>query len=293
MAVLFDLARLFAGVALLAFAAYTDWRWRRAPNVLWVVMALVGVILLGIEAALDPAPWSARWPYLLPLAPLVILASDSDRVDLAAGVLALAGAGAAFYVGRATPEALTTQWPWLAAAPVFAAAMYAFYHFGLIAGGADAKALLALSTLAPFPLALAEGMPPLASPLSGAFVILGNSLLVFLVVPLTMLAWNVAHGDVRLPHAFLGVKREAGSVRKGHQWPMELVQADGTRKTRLFASRMSDQEVDEAFERVQALGAERVWVSPKIPFMIPLLGGFVLAFAAGDVLMWIIRAVLG
>lgn len=244
MAALLDLLRLMVGASLLSFAAYTDWKWRRAPNALWVVMALAGAVLLAAEIALDPGLVRARWPYLV-------------------------------FV------------------PAFAALVYGLWYVGLLAGGADAKALMALGLLVPFPLALGFGVPPLESPVPGAFAALSNSLLLFLAIPLSFLAWNVAHGDLRFPQVFLGVKRRADAVTRGHHWPMEVVDADGARRTRLFASRMSASEVEETFERVQALGAERVWVSPKIPFMIPLLGGFVLAFLAGDLLQAALRALLG
>lgn len=243
MAVLLDLARLFAGVTLLSFAAYTDWRWRRAPNALWVVMALVGLLLLAVEAALDWPGFVARWPYL------------------------------GFVAG-------------------FAVAIYAFWWLGLIAGGADAKALMALGVLLPFPLSFSDALPLWQGPMPASFTVLGNSLVLFLVIPLAMLAWNLAHGHARFPHAFLGVKREAAHVRRGHAWPMEVVDASGQRRTRLFASRMSDQEIDETFERVQALGQEKVWVSPKIPFMIPLLAGFLAAFTLGDILLALMREVM-
>jgi preflagellin peptidase FlaK len=139
---------------------------------------------------------------------------------------------------------------------------------------------------------LSESMPPLASPVPGAFAVLSNSLLLFLVIPLAFLVWNVAHGHLRFPHLALGVKRRAADVQRGHAWPMEIVDEEGKRTTRLFASRMSPQEIEEAFARVQSLGDEKVWVSPKIPFMIPLLGGFVLAFLVGDVLQAMLRALL-
>jgi preflagellin peptidase FlaK len=242
---LLDLLRLFVGATLLAFAAYTDWRWRRAPNVLWVVMAAVGLVALAAQLAFDP----------------------QDAV----------GPG---------------RWPYLAAIPLFAAAMYAMWWFGLIAGGADAKALMALALLVPFPLALAEGVPPFAGPLPGAFTVLGDSLLLFLVIPLSFAVWNLAHGDARFPHLFLGLKRKAKDVRRGHAWPMEVVNEDGTRRTRLMASRMSDEEIEQTFERVQALGDEKVWVSPKVPFMVPLLLGFVAAFLVGDLLLALLRLAL-
>jgi preflagellin peptidase FlaK len=287
--VLLDLARLLLGVSVLAFASYTDWRWRRAPNALWAVLGGAGVLLLLVEALSDPAPWSARWPYLLGIPVVVFLLSDSDALDLIAGVLGLGGAAAVGVLARVAPEMLPARWPFLLAVPVFAAVIYLFYRFGLIAGGADAKALMALGTLAPFPLALAEGVPPLAGPLPGALTILTDSLLLFLLIPISLAIWNLAHGDARFPNLFLGVKRPARDVRQGHAWPMETVAEDGTRGTRLMASRMSEEEIAASFERIQALGDERVWVSPKIPFMIPLLAGFVCAFFAGDLLFALMR----
>lgn len=231
------------GASVLAFASYTDWRWRRAPNVLWLVIAGAGLALLGVEAVLDWRAFAARWPYLV-------------------------------------------------GAPVFIALIYGLWYFGLIAGGADAKALMAIALLAPFPLALGDGIPLLQAPVPGAFSVLGNSLILFLVIPIAFLVWNLAHGALRFPHLFLGIKRRAADVRRGHAWPMEIVDETGARKTKLFASRMSDSEIEETFDRVQALGDERVWVSPKIPFMIPMLAGYVSAYFVGDMMIGIMMRVL-
>ncbi|MFA5862167.1 MAG: A24 family peptidase C-terminal domain-containing protein [Candidatus Thermoplasmatota archaeon] len=291
--VLLDLLRLLVGATLLAFGATTDWFWRRAPNALWLVMASAGAMLILIEAVVDSAPWAARWPYLLALPVLLLLATESSWGDIAAAVLGLGGAALAFYAARSSPESLTTVWPYLAAIPIFAGVIYAFWYFGLIAGGADAKALMALAVLLPFPITLADGVPRFASVLPSAFTVLGNTLLFFLVIPLGMLVWNVAHGDVRFPHAFLGLKREARQAGAGHAWPMEVVDAEGKRSTRLFASRMSASEADEAIERIQALGNERVWVSPKIPFLVPMLLGFLAAFTLGDVMFALVDRALG
>jgi preflagellin peptidase FlaK len=238
-----DLLRLFTGATLLAFAAFTDWKWRRAPNVLWLVMAGIALALLAVQAALD-------WP---------------DFVS---------------------------KWPYLVGAPVFAAVIYGLWWVGLLAGGADAKALMAIALLLPFPLSFTEALPVWQSVLPGSFAVLGNGLLAFLLVPLGLLAWNLAHGDLRFPHLFVGVKRRAAEVHRGHQWPMEIVDATGARRTRLFASRMSSEEIAETFERVQALGDARVWVSPKIPFMLPLLAGFLLAFLAGDLMLGAMERIL-
>lgn len=243
MAPALDLVRLFAGVTILAFASYTDWQWRRAPNALWLVTVLVGLTVLAAEAALDWAGFLDRWPYLV-------------------------------FV------------------PGFAIVVYGLWWIGLIAGGADAKALMAMGFLVPFPVSLADNLPLFPGPVPAAFSVLGNSLLLFLVIPVALLLWNVLHGHVRLPHAVLGVTRPARSVGMGHDWPMETVDADGKRSSRFFASRMEQSEIDEQLERIRALGDQRIWVTPKIPFMVPMLGGFILTFVTGDVLTAIFRAVL-
>jgi preflagellin peptidase FlaK len=46
---LLNAIRLITGTLLLAYASYTDIKTRRAPNILWVIMAVVGVILLLIQ----------------------------------------------------------------------------------------------------------------------------------------------------------------------------------------------------------------------------------------------------
>lgn len=272
-------------MSVLAFASYTDWRWRRAPNLLWSILSIAGALFLAVEAWADPAPWSAKWPYLLPLTVVALLFSEATWSDVASLALGLLGSVLAIVAGLRAPETLTAAWPSLAIATLLAFALYGMWFLGLIAGGADAKALLACCVLLPFPIALTASLPLVPASVPGAFSVLGDSLVLFLVVPLGFLAWNLAHGDLRFPHLFLGVKRRAADVRRGFQWPMEVVDEQGARKTKLFASRMSDDEIETTFERVQSLGDERVWVSPKIPFMLPMLAGFLCAFFVGDLLM--------
>ncbi|HET6403626.1 MAG TPA: A24 family peptidase C-terminal domain-containing protein [Candidatus Thermoplasmatota archaeon] len=287
-----DVLRLFLGASVLAFASYTDWKWRRAPNVLWLLLSAAGVAFLAAEAFADAAPWSAKWPYLLPLSVVALLLSERTWSDVASVLAGVGGSALAVAAGLRAPELVAAAWPSLAVATLLAFGIYGMWYAGLIAGGADAKALLACCVLLPFPLALADGLPLLAAPVPGAFSVLGNSLVLFLVIPLGFLVWNAAHGDLRFPHLVLGVKRRAADVRRGHQWPMEVVDESGARRTKLFASRMTDEEVEATFERVQALGDERVWVSPKIPFMIPMLAGFLAAFFVGDLLMALLSRVV-
>lgn len=236
-----DFVRLFAGVTILAFASWTDWRWRRAPNVLWWILAGVGLAALAVDVAVDPQRARDGWGYLV-------------------------------------------------AIPVFAGVMYAFWWVGLIAGGADAKALMALAVLLPWPLAFGS-LPLLATPLPGSFTVLGDTLLAFLLVPLGLMFANFARGRFRLPHALLAWRIPIDQLGKTPAWPMERIE-DGKVRTKLFASRAPETPIDELTEELRKAGLTEVWVTPKVPFMIPLLVGFGLAFVAGDVLTTAISRLL-
>lgn len=235
-----DLVRLALGVGVLAFASWTDWNWRRAPNVLWTVVAVAGVVLLAVDLSVEPARL-AEWPYLV-VAPVV----------------------AGFF--------------WLA------------WRFRLIAGGADAKALMSFAVLLPFPLDLGA-LPIFPSLFPGSVAVLADSMLAFLLVPLGFAVWNVAHGSFRFPHVFLGRAIPVADVGRGHDWPMERVE-DGRVRTTWFAHRRSE-DPEALREALAKAGRSKTWVTPKVPFMLPLLVGFVAAFVAGDLLTWAIRRVLG
>lgn len=225
-----DAARLFVAVAVLGFASYTDWRWRRAPDALWWLTGGLGAVLLLAQALTDPG--TAR------------------------------------------------EWPLLVAAVVFAALSYGLYHLGLLAGGADAKALMALAVLFPLPLHLGA-FPLWPSPLPPAFAVLGNALLAFLAVPLALVALNLARRDLRWPHSVLGLRMDRDAARRAHVWPMEYVK-DGAVRTMLMPSRFLWE--DEDWDALRDAGVARPWVTPKVPFMVPLLIGVVAAAFAGDLL---------
>jgi archaeal preflagellin peptidase FlaK len=227
-----DAVRLFVGVSILAFASWTDWRWRRAPNILWIVMAASAAVLLALQIYFEPE--------------------------------------------------ILRQTFYLVFIPIFAGMMYAFYRVHLIAGGADMKALAALSLLLPFPVRLLPGLPIATSALPGSFATFGNALVAFLFLPLALLLWNATRGGVRLPHAFVAYRMPIDEVPRRHVWPHEIPDESGKLKFVMFPSRWEWEPSD--FETVKAAGVTHLWVTPKVPFMIPLLIGFVLTFFYGDAL---------
>ncbi len=236
-----DLVRLFLGATLLAFASWTDWEWRRAPNVLWVILLACALLLLGVDAVND-------W------------------------------------------DAMMDAWPYLAAAPVIALFFFGMWFAGLISGGADAKALMAIAFLLPFPLQL-DAWPLLPSIMPGSIAVLGNSLIAVLIVPLGLFAINAANRDFSFPRMFLGRRVPLDKLEELAAWPMERV-VDGKVRTAWFPGR-SEAPLDETIASLREAHVERVWITPKIPFMIPLLIGFIAAFIAGDLLMGAVAAAIG
>ncbi|MEM3342513.1 MAG: A24 family peptidase C-terminal domain-containing protein, partial [Thermoplasmata archaeon] len=65
-------------------------------------------------------------------------------------------------------------------------------------------------------------------------------------------------------------------------------------KTVYFArrERLSDEEEAEQYQRqldlLEAAGRKTVWITPQIPFMVPLLLGWVTAFVIGNIMFWFI-----
>jgi len=44
-----DTIRFIAGISILAYASYTDIKTRRAPNILWIILGGLGLVLLAVE----------------------------------------------------------------------------------------------------------------------------------------------------------------------------------------------------------------------------------------------------
>ena len=78
------------------------------------------------------------------------------------------------------------------------------------------------------------------------------------------------------------------SINKAREkfiWPLEKIK-DGKRK---FMYMPKDFDVEDELDEFEKLGIKEIWVTPKIPFMIPLLAGFIFAFIIGDILFAIMN----
>jgi len=232
-----NILRLITGTVLLAYASYTDVKTRRAANILWVIMGIVGIILLGIQ-------------YL--------------------------------------DEGFPNIW-YLVFIPIMIALMYLFFQMRLLFGGADAKALMALAILVPIqPLMFHEQLPVWKSFIPGSWIIFANATILFLLIPLSLLVYNIGKRNLKFPHCLLGYVITVEEAKQKFIWPLEKIK-DGKRKLMYMPKNF---DVDEELAEFEKQGITEIWVTPKIPFMIPLLIGFVMSFLLGDLLLQLVRVFL-
>ena len=71
-------------------------------------------------------------------------------------------------------------------------------------------------------------------------------------------------------------------------WPLEKIK-DGKRK---FVYMPKEFDVEKELAEFEKQGINDIWVTPKIPFMIPLLVGFITSFIIGDILFSLINSIL-
>ena len=76
------------------------------------------------------------------------------------------------------------------------------------------------------------------------------------------------------------------SIKKAREkfvWPLEKIK-DGKRK---FVYMPKNFDIENELKEFEKLDIHEIWVTPKIPFMIPLLAGFIAAFIIGDILFYL------
>lgn len=162
--------------------------------------------------------------------------------------------------------------------PIMIGLVYLLFQLRIIFGGADAKAIMAIAILAPlepsivgFPLVKGAFMP-------FSWTIFQNSLIMFLFIPLSLFVYNIFKGNAKFPNAFLGYMMDIKTAREKFVWPLERI-IDGKLK---FSYMPKEFDASKEFDKFEKEGIKNIWVTPKVPFMIPLLIGFIVSFILGD-----------
>ncbi|MDP2754109.1 MAG: A24 family peptidase C-terminal domain-containing protein, partial [Nitrospirota bacterium] len=172
-----------------------------------------------------------------------------------------------------------------------------------IFGGADAKSLIVLSIILPaYPNLQAFSYTfPLNKPIIDlfAFGIFGNAVLLTIVVPAGLAVYNIAKMGLHIDnplYIFIGYKAEISELANKH---IKLIQnfeaVNGEVK---FYFKRGGVEINEkVISELKTLSEkglikDEVWVTPGLPFMIPITLGFFVAIFYGDIIFELTKYLL-
>ncbi|MCZ7393487.1 MAG: prepilin peptidase [Candidatus Methanoperedens sp.] len=163
-------------------------------------------------------------------------------------------------------------------------------------GGADAKLLLVLSII--FPVYPTIGnVFPLIVPLNlFAFSVLGDAVTVAMIIPIGFAIYNLTKVGLSIDkpaYIFVGYKTKISKLANKRVWIIQdFEEVNGRIKSNYKRGGI---EIDEkAIAKLnnllkKGLIKDEVWVTPKLPFMIPLTLGFFIAISYGDLIFELIR----
>jgi preflagellin peptidase FlaK len=282
--------QLVCSLAILCYASVLDWRTRKVGNSLWLLLSALAMALMVARVAADEAPPE----YLLVLVPILAVLADVYGPSSESGGWTRALPVAAYAVAIATTVYLGYLWAddtyfaHLLTAPVMMMAVVVMYMLDIVRGGADAKALMALSIMFPFyphigrlPLVAADdAYAEVLFPFS--FVVLVTAAVIVAFAPVAFAVKNLAAGEFEMPYAFLGYKLDAGEAKSRKVWLMERME-DGVH--RRFTRPRREEDLPAEADRLVSAGHRRLWVTPKIPFIVPMTLGLAFTAVVGSFLV--------
>ncbi len=294
-----DIMRVVFGMAFLCIASYTDLKTRIVKNQVWMLMGFTGGVFLMLQLFLD----KKSWEFYLIFVPVAILFSSMfiEHEPLYNGgkktfnfkLFGLYLIGILVVIYQTYALSRETYFYQLLIIPILIIFFYVLYQLRILHGGADAKAMIAIAILVPFypdffsfpllqlsPERVASAME-LFFPF--AFLVLMNSVIFVVWVFLAFLIYNSTKSDFGFPEMLLGYKMDIESVEKKYVWPMERV-AKGERIMVLFPKRHDN----ESLKKLKDFGVKRIWVTPKIPFILFLTVGFVISAFVGNLFVGIL-----
>ncbi len=166
---------------------------------------------------------------------------------------------------------------------------YLLYRVGAY-GGADAKALMALSIF--FPLYPSIDGFPILNENSGIFTfsVFSNSVLLTGILPITLFFYNLIKSGMNafrtIPGSFIGYQVTPEKI------PFHAKLLEYPEKGKLRRSLRGVKPEPGMVEELKRLGIDKIWITPGIPFLVPITAGFYAAIVIGDMLFSILSYLL-
>ncbi|MCD4704415.1 MAG: prepilin peptidase [Methanosarcinaceae archaeon] len=184
--------------------------------------------------------------------------------------------------------------------------VYILFYFNAF-GGADAKVLMVISLIIPtYPMIEiagtmlpTQGIPPISL---FTFTVFGNSVILTVIVPLGLFLYNFTQPSLsktlRKPYyMFIGYRCPISGLDKEHiRLIEEYGQDDDGRVTSRFTTGGTSLDEDVIVQLRdyvnRGLIDDGIWVTPGLPFMIPITAGFITAVVYGDLIFQLTMSLL-
>ncbi len=306
-----NISRFIVGILILCYASFSDIKTRRVKNSVWIVLGATGAAILFVELLQRDINPDLKPIYILTIIPIIILFMyfltcewvidfGSNKINWPWVILIVIGILTILYQ-------FYTFWVdfWfnllylkLFSVIILIFVFYIFYLTGLLHGGADTKAMMAISILVPFypkfdvypimetSFGITTAILELVFPY--ALIILFNAVIIAIFIPIGFAFYNISKGNIKFPHLFVGYKMALRSVPKKYVWLMERIE-NGKLYSVFRPSKVNNIDTVQELKTLHEHGIEEVWVTPQIPFMITLTIGFVFAFIIGNIMFSIVN----
>jgi Flp pilus assembly protein protease CpaA len=320
-----DLARILVGIVALGVASITDLHTRRVPNRLWYFAAAIGIGLLVADLALIEG--ATDWYLLLafPVAAVfavtvtggelwpVMPADEEDEgreltpsearvyvADLIVSGILIAVSIAILVLAPGHIDDGTDLFVYIVGSVLTIGLALVLYLMRALHGGGDAKALMTLAVIY-LVQPLGEVFPLVEAPEEMGFFpfslgILVNAAIMTALMPVAFIIISALRRPLSFPEAIFGYPVPIDQVETGQLWLMYEAE-EGAAKVvrRMWPGRSKEAEAGRtrALGILKDRGEETVYVSPKIPFMVPLFIGLVLAIFLGNILLAIMGTIIG
>jgi len=286
--------RVSISFLILLSASISDWKTRSATDLHWILLGFIGISVLSVEMYLSETP-ALYYFFIIPIA---IIFFDifwdrkgifEDGINLIPLLLYLSGLIVLILLAVKFWNQIFF-WKLMTIVIMFGIIIL-FYNLNIIKGGADAKALLALSIVFPhypvighFPIIdIPSAVNELLFPFS--LLILFNAALLSIVVPIALFFYNLLQGDRRIPVMFFGYRVNIDDIKSKFVWPLEYFDGDAIKLT-IFPRSIDSLEIQ--LEEFKKRHIEKIWVTPKIPFMIPITISLLFSVVVGNLIFLLI-----
>ena len=267
-------------VAVMLSASYFDWRYREVPDIHWWVLGLSGLALTA--ASLDGLTIGTGMMLLGSLMILLFILLDVE-ISRMVSLLYIAVMAALFIIPAVTAfdDQSVRR---LLAIPVCFVIFYVMFAAGILRGGADAKCLMVMAMMfQTYP--SVGGLPLIPIPSFDIQCVLSFPIAVLFHAALFSFAWlfwtvirKIYRKDDPVEMYTLSWYRMSiDEARGSHVWPKQDAVGGVIVNVRGIPE-------DGALDRLEAAGAKDVWVTPIIPFMVPIAAAVVFIVTVGSLL---------